>query len=139
MNTSNEENRHVLNAYYLLSSKQIPAVDPRFGINSQQCIPFLRSAATCGSAETYGRVAAREQLNALSAFIDAGQVYGSDNVTARSLRNLTSDRGLLRVNTQFTDNGRELLPFVSSSTNACANRALMTGNPQEVQCFLAGE
>lgn len=119
--------------------KQIPAIDPRFGINSQQCMPFSRSAATCGSAQTYGSTSPRQQLNALTAFIDAGQVYGSDDVTARSLRNLTTDQGLLRVNTQYTDNGRELLPFVSSTINSCANRALMTGNTSEVQCFQAGE
>lgn len=138
-NTSKAENRHALNAKCVLWSTQIPAVDPRFGINSQQCISFVRSAATCGSANTYGTVTPREQLNALTAYIDAGQVYGSDNVTVSSLRDYASKRGLLLVNTQYNDHGREFLPFVNSSTNACATRALMTGNPNEVQCFAAGE
>uniref|UniRef100_A0A3B4V783 Eosinophil peroxidase n=1 Tax=Seriola dumerili TaxID=41447 RepID=A0A3B4V783_SERDU len=50
-----------LNANCFLSSKQIPKKDPRFGKKSEECIPFFRSAAGCGSP-----------------FIDAGQVYGSD-------------------------------------------------------------
>ena len=53
----------------------------------------------------------REQINALTAFLDLGQVYGSEEALALDLRNLTDDGGLLRVNTEFTDNGRELLPL----------------------------
>lgn len=80
-------------------------------------------------------------MNVLTAAIDVGQVYGADEATALSLRNLTSDQGLLKVNTMFTDNGRELLPFLNISFNICANRARITGvsNSQEVQCFQAGE
>uniref|UniRef100_A0A3B4V8W7 Eosinophil peroxidase n=1 Tax=Seriola dumerili TaxID=41447 RepID=A0A3B4V8W7_SERDU len=52
---------HIVNANCFLSSKQIPKKDPRFGKKSEECIPFFRSAAGCGSP-----------------FIDAGQVYGSD-------------------------------------------------------------
>ncbi|KAK2837241.1 hypothetical protein Q5P01_014453 [Channa striata] len=120
---------------------KIPSIDPRFGVNSQQCIPLIRSAATCGSGldNFFGDVTPREQINTLTAFIDVGQVYGSDDVKARSLRDLTTDKGLLRVNTEYRDNGRELLPFVNSSVNICANRALITGSGQEVPCFLAGD
>jgi len=79
-------------------------------------------------------------MNALTAFLDAGQVYGSDNTKARFLRDLTSDLGLLRVNRQFTDNRRELLPFSSMVTNMCATRARITNTKaKEVPCFVAGE
>ena len=80
-------------------------------------------------------------MNTLTAFIDAGQVYGSDEAKARSLRDLSSDKGLLRVNTEFTDNGRELLPFSEMSTNMCATRARITNDKsaKEVPCFVAGE
>ena len=80
-------------------------------------------------------------MNALTAFIDVGQVYGSDDVKARFLRDLTTDRGLLRVNTEYTDNGRELLPFSKMEVNMCATRARITNNStaQEVPCFVAGE
>ena len=80
-------------------------------------------------------------MNTLTAFIDVGQVYGSDDGKARLLRDLTSDKGLLRVNTKFNDDGRELLPFTSMGANMCATRARITNdsNAEEVPCFLAGE
>ncbi|KAF1389168.1 hypothetical protein PFLUV_G00070650 [Perca fluviatilis] len=120
---------------------QFPKNDPRFG---DKCIPFFRSAPACGSGNTgyiFGASNVRQQINSLTAYIDAGQVYGEDDIKARSLRDLTSDKGLLRVNTQFTDNGKELLPFSSSATNVCATRARITNvtNAQEVPCFVGGD
>lgn len=107
-------------------------------------MPFFRSAAGCGSGNTghvFGAGAVREQMNSLTAFIDVGQVYGADNVKARFLRDLSNDKGLLRVNTEYTDNGRELLPFVNMDVNMCATRTRITGDSdaEEVPCFLAGE
>ncbi|XP_077570747.1 eosinophil peroxidase-like [Stigmatopora nigra] len=121
----------------------IPKNDPRFGI--QECIPFFRSSATCGSGNTAfffgGNATVRQQLNALTAFIDGGQVYGSDDELALELRDLTTDLGLLRVNTEFTDKGRELLPFTKMMANICATRARITNNSkaEEVLCFLGGD
>ena len=46
----------------------------------------------------------REQLNQLTSFIDASQVYGSTFDLAISLRNLTNDLGRLRE-------GKVDLPF----------------------------
>ena len=107
-------------------------------------MPFFRSAAGCGSGNTghifrAGNV--RQQMNTLTAFIDAGQVYGSDDAKARLLRDLTTDKGLLRVNTQHNDNGRDLLPFTSMGANMCATRRGITNDSdvEEVPCFLAGE
>ncbi|XP_074514350.1 eosinophil peroxidase-like [Sebastes fasciatus] len=123
---------------------QIPRNDPRFGRNSKECIPFFRSSAACGSGNTghvFGASTVRQQMNSLTAFIDAGQVYGADDVKARFLRNLTSDKGLLRVNSQYEDNGRELLPFAPMASSICANRARITKdvNAVEVPCFVAGD
>ena len=123
---------------------QIPRTDPRFGNNSNECIPFFRSSAACGSGNTghfFGGSTVREQMNSLTAFIDVGQVYGADDAKAQNLRNLTSDEGLLRVNTQFDDNGRELLPFSTMAANMCATRRKIVNdsNAQEVPCFVAGE
>lgn len=83
----------------------------------------------------------RQQINTLTAFIDVGQVYGADDVKARFLRNLTSDKGLLKVNPEHTDNGRELLPFTNMDANVCATRRHIKNdsNAREVPCFLAGE
>uniref|UniRef100_A0A8C7FL36 Myeloid-specific peroxidase n=1 Tax=Oncorhynchus kisutch TaxID=8019 RepID=A0A8C7FL36_ONCKI len=84
---------------------QIPPRDPRLPTGRDSCIPVFRSAP---------------QINTLTAFLDLGQVYGSEEGLARDLRDLTNDGGLLRVNKEFTDNGRELLPFTKVTGNMCA-------------------
>ncbi|XP_041643904.1 eosinophil peroxidase-like [Cheilinus undulatus] len=122
----------------------IPKDDPRLERHSEECIPFFRSTAACGSGNTghnFGASTVRQQMNTLTSFIDLGQVYGSDDAKARFLRNLTTDEGLLRVNTEYTDNGRELLPFTSMGANMCATRARITNDVsvEEVPCFLAGD
>ncbi|XP_034026229.1 eosinophil peroxidase-like [Thalassophryne amazonica] len=123
---------------------QIPPRDPRFGQNSSKCMPFSRSAPACGSGNTgyiFGNSTVRQQMNALTAYLDAGQVYGSDEAKANSLRDLSSELGLLRVNPLVSDNGRELLPFVKMGVNMCATKGRITNdsNAEEVPCFLAGD
>lgn len=135
---------HTIDANCVLSCNQIPKGDPRFGRNSEECIPFFRSSAACGSGNTghfFGASSTRQQMNSLTAFLDVGQVYGADDTKARFLRDLSSDKGLLKVNTEYTDNGRELLPFANMSVNMCATRARITkdSNAQEVPCFVAGK
>ncbi|XP_028269796.1 eosinophil peroxidase-like isoform X2 [Parambassis ranga] len=123
---------------------EIPKNDSRPGPRTDECFPFFRSAPACGSGNTgylFGDRNRRQQMNTLTAYIDASQVYGSDDTKARFLRDLSTDKGLLRVNTQFTDNGNELLPFSTASVNPCATRARITNvsNAQEVPCFVAGD
>lgn len=122
----------------------IPGDDARRLDHGEECIPFFRSTAACGSGNNghlFGASTVRQQMNTLTAFIDVGQVYGSDDAKARLLRDLSNDKGLLRVNEQFTDNGRELLPASSMMSNICATRGRITNdiNAQEVPCFLAGD
>ncbi|XP_065146498.1 myeloperoxidase-like [Paramisgurnus dabryanus] len=122
---------------------QVPKTDPRLSPNS--CIPVFRSSPACGSGNTAymfgGSANVREQINALTAFLDAGQVYGSDDGLAKDLRDLTNDEGLLRVNNQYRDNGRELLPFSSVKSNLCATRGKTLNDTSltEVPCFTAGD
>ncbi|XP_061762621.1 eosinophil peroxidase-like isoform X8 [Nerophis ophidion] len=121
---------------------KIPKNGPRFG--SQECIAFFRSSTTCGTGPTgsiFGAANVRQQLNALTSFIDANQVYGSEDAKAKDLRNLDTDEGLLRVNTEHTDEGREVLPFTTMGANLCATRARITNDPdaQEVLCLLSGD
>ncbi|KAL0182228.1 hypothetical protein M9458_021603, partial [Cirrhinus mrigala] len=109
------------------------------------CLPFFRSSPACGSGNTaymFGGVPkVREQINAITAFLDAGQVYGAEDGLAKELRDLTNDGGLLRVNEQFLDNGREHLHFTSVKSNICATRrkTLNDTTLTEVPCFITGD
>ncbi|KAF3848070.1 hypothetical protein F7725_021098 [Dissostichus mawsoni] len=111
-------------------SRLIPPGDPRLPTGRNSCIPAFRSAPVCGSGYSAynfgGEPNKREQINALTAFLDLGQVYGSEEQLAKSLRDPDSDGGLLRVNTEFRDNRRELLPFNPMQVNMCA---LAIGSP----------
>uniref|UniRef100_A0A8C5H6C0 Eosinophil peroxidase-like n=1 Tax=Gouania willdenowi TaxID=441366 RepID=A0A8C5H6C0_GOUWI len=124
---------------------QIPEGDPRLPTGPDSCIPAFRSAPACGtgfSAYNFGgQATVREQINTLTSFLDLSQVYGSEEKLALDLRNLTSNEGLLRVNTEFNDRGRELLPFSRLEQNMCATRRRTTNdnNAREVPCFLAGD
>ncbi|KPP67656.1 Mpx protein-like [Scleropages formosus] len=122
---------------------RIPKEDPRFGNDSKSCIPFFRSAPACGTGTTghvFGAANIRQQMNALTAFLDASQVYGSEDAQALFLRDLTNDFGLLRVNDRFTDNGREHLPF-ANTLGPCSTRQKITNTSglEEVPCFVAGD
>lgn len=107
-------------------------------------MPFFRSAPTCGSGDSgylFGSRNVRQQINTLTAFIDVGQVYGADDAKALLVRDLSSDKGLLKVNAEHNDQGRELLPFNAKGANLCATRGRITNDSSggEVPCFLAGE
>ncbi|XP_035999617.1 eosinophil peroxidase-like [Fundulus heteroclitus] len=123
---------------------KFPDGDPRFNGHPEECMPFSRSAPACGSGNTgyiFGSPTVRQQLNTLTAFIDVGQVYGSDDSKARLLRDFSTDEGLLRVNKEYKDSDRDLLPFTTMGANMCATRRRMTNNSsaEEVMCFFAGD
>ncbi|KAI5622605.1 eosinophil peroxidase isoform 1 precursor, partial [Silurus asotus] len=124
---------------------QIPNNDLRLPSGPNNCLPFFRSAPTCGSgngAYMFGGVPqVRQQINTLTSFLDVGQLYGSEAGLARELRDLSNDDGLLRVNDRFQDNGRELLPFTNLDSKICAtrNRIQNTTGLEEVPCFIAGD
>ena len=74
--------------------------DPVFGdgrgtTNDGQCLSFRRSIPSC-SNNTLGSFSPREQLNAITSYIDGSQIYGSDDETSNSLRN-TNPSYLLKV------------------------------------------
>ena len=108
------------------------------------CLPFFRTAAVCGTGYSdynFGGVAnKRQQINTVTSFTDLSTVYGSEDQLAMYLRDLTSDAGLMRVNENFTDNGRDLLPFSPLKANMCATRRriMSKSTAKEVPCFLAG-
>ncbi|XP_072445616.1 eosinophil peroxidase-like isoform X2 [Chiloscyllium punctatum] len=121
---------------------RIPRGDTRIK-NQRICLPFIRSAPACGSGELgslFGDVNTRQQMNVLTSFIDVNEVYGSTDCLANKLRNLTNELGLLAVNEEFSDNGREYLPFNTISSNLCGRmgESCFT-NENSTPCFIAGD
>ncbi|VDK83441.1 unnamed protein product [Dibothriocephalus latus] len=111
-----------------------PPGDPRI---RSRCIGFARSSATCGSGSTsilLGRPQHREQINQISAFIDASNVYGSEDFESRQLRDTLYDEGRLREGMP-TPSGKRLLPFNIRGQVDCQ------ADPQQdfVPCFKAGD
>ncbi|XP_041966392.1 eosinophil peroxidase [Alosa sapidissima] len=126
---------------------EIPLSDPRTGI--QSCMPFFRSAPSC-----FGSVATpphrhREQLNAITSFVDASMVYGSTDQSASDLRNLSSPLGLLALNPQHSDQGLGMMPFLprkQSHLDPCGPRTGRNASGAETppdqnmtSCFQAGD
>ncbi|XP_035303737.1 eosinophil peroxidase [Cricetulus griseus] len=109
---------------------KIPPNDPRIK-NQRDCIPFFRSAPAC--PQNKNKV--RNQINALTSFVDASMVYGSEVSLALRLRNRTNFWGLLATNQRFQDNGRSLLPFDNLHEDPC----LLTNRSARIPCFLAGD
>ncbi|XP_011163912.2 peroxidasin isoform X1 [Solenopsis invicta] len=116
---------------------EVPANDPR--VDNRRCIDFVRTSAVCGSGATSilwgGGLMPREQLNQLTSYLDASQVYGYDDELARDLRDTTTDRGLLREGVALP--GRKpLLPYAASGQFVDCRR-----NPLEssINCFVAGD
>ncbi|CCD71290.1 Peroxidasin homolog pxn-1 [Caenorhabditis elegans] len=114
--------------------------DPRVKSGSAKypCIEFERSAAVCGSGETslvFNRVTYREQMNALTSFLDASNVYGSNEVQAQELRDTYNNNGMLRFDIT-SEAGKEYLPFEKDSNMDC-RRNFSEENP--IRCFLAGD
>ncbi|KAK3549951.1 hypothetical protein QTP86_016857 [Hemibagrus guttatus] len=124
---------------------QIPRGDPRLPSGPNSCLPVFRSSPACGSGNSaymFGGVPrVREQINTLTSFLDAGQLYGSETGLAQELRDLSNDAGLMRINDRFRDNGRELLPFTKVVSKMCStrNRIQNTTGLEEVPCFIAGD
>ncbi|NXP11235.1 PERE peroxidase, partial [Thinocorus orbignyianus] len=108
---------------------KFPLDDPRV-LRSNSCMPFIQSASVCNP-----RTFTREQINAVSSFIDASTVYGSEDSVAKTLRNQTNQLGLMAVNQNFTDAGLELLPFENKTKSVC----VLTNKSMNIPCFKAGD
>ncbi|XP_042298513.1 myeloperoxidase-like [Sceloporus undulatus] len=108
---------------------KVPPGDPRIK-KSGVCMPFIRTAPACNPT-TY----IREQLNAITSYLDASMVYGSEDTLARNLRNNSNSLGLMALNQNFTDNGLGLLPFENKSRSLC----LYTNRTANIPCFKGGD
>ncbi|CAN8197186.1 unnamed protein product [Coccothraustes coccothraustes] len=106
---------------------KFPPDEPR-APSSDTCMPFVQSMPACGPGTFQ-----REQLNAATSFIDPSTMYGSDDALARSLRNLSSQLGLMALNPPFWDAGLELLPFENTAHSVC----VLTNRSANICCFKA--
>ncbi|CAL7935809.1 unnamed protein product [Xylocopa violacea] len=113
----------------------VPPGDPR--VNNRRCIDFIRTSAVCGSGATsilWGSFTPREQLNQLTSYMDASQVYGYDDALARDLRDFSTDHGLLREGPAIPGH-KPLLPYASGQFVDCRRNPLESS----INCFVAGD
>lgn len=113
----------------------IPPNDPR--VNNRRCIDFVRSSSICGSGMTsvfFDKIQPREQINQLTSFIDASQVYGFSEEVARDLRDTSNELGRLREGVEFP--GRKpMLPYTGGTEMDCRRNL----SESSVNCFVAGD
>lgn len=117
---------------------QVPHSDSR--IHDRQCLGFARSSAICNTGSSsifFNTFSPRQQINALTAYIDGSQVYGNDEGEVERLRDLSSERGHLRVGL-LTNQGTRLLPFDTAGILAEVD-CQIESSKRHVPCFLAGD
>lgn len=111
-------------------------------------MPFFRSAPSCGAGVLPRRH--REQLNAITSFVDASMVYGSSTGLASALRNLSSPLGAMALNPQHSDQELAFMPFLprlQAHLDPCGPRTSTASGALEqpthhvntTSCFQAGE
>uniref|UniRef100_V9GWQ8 Peroxidasin n=1 Tax=Craspedacusta sowerbii TaxID=128124 RepID=V9GWQ8_CRASO len=113
----------------------VPDNDPR--IKRLKCLEFTRSSAVCGSGPTslfFDVITPRQQINQITSFIDASNVYGSSEKDARDLRALEDDQGLLKEGIHIKDD-KYLLPFNKDTPIDCQ----LDKSEPSIPCFLAGD
>lgn len=84
----------------------------------------------------FGTVQHREQINQLTAYIDASQVYGFSYEFARDLRNLSPNEGQLRTGIHIA-NQKPLLPFASPTDGIDCRKDHL--EESKMNCFAAGD
>lgn len=111
-------------------------------------MPFFRSAPSCGAGVLPHRH--REQLNAITSFVDASMVYGSSTGLASALRNQSSPLGSMAINSQHSDQELAYMPFLprlQAHLDPCAARNSTSSETSDrsahrqntTSCFQAGE
>ncbi|XP_069883096.1 lactoperoxidase isoform X3 [Dipodomys merriami] len=109
-----------------------PSSDPKVKTQGK-CMPFFRAGFVCPTPPY--RSLAREQINAVTSFLDASFVYGPEPSLANRLRNHSSPLGLMAVNQEFSDGELPYLPFVTQRPSPCE----IINTMAQVPCFLAGD
>ncbi|CAN0028370.1 peroxidasin homolog isoform X1 [Lampetra fluviatilis] len=115
----------------------VPPDDPRVRGGGARCMFFIRSSPVCGSGMTsllMNSVFPREQINQLTSYIDASNVYGSTERESAEVRDLASQRGLLKQGV-IQRSGKSLLPFATGPPTEC----MRDERESPIPCFLAGD
>ncbi|EPQ02781.1 Lactoperoxidase [Myotis brandtii] len=99
--------------------------------SKEQCDKYCLQGDNCFPIVTL----AREQINALTSFLDASLVYGPEPSLASRLRNLSSPLGLMAVNQEVWDHGLAYLPFDKKKPSPCE----FINTTARVPCFLTGD
>ncbi|XP_032795230.2 peroxidase [Daphnia magna] len=120
---------------------KIPQNDPFFSKFGRRCMSFVRSAP---ARRSDCRLGYAEQMNDNTHFLDASQVYGSDEKHAKQLRS-TTDKGRLDVTHKWKlpagHHQMDLLPPDNSVKDPCTLSKAVSGvdRPKHVKCFNAGD
>ncbi|XP_043512187.1 uncharacterized protein LOC122529801 isoform X2 [Frieseomelitta varia] len=108
-------------------SVPVSSGDPVFDVTGRTCMDFARSAPA-----PQCKLGPRQQLNQVTAFIDGSAIYGSDQGTARKLREFSGGR----LTMQLTPDNRTLLPPSTNPNDGCNREAeRLRGR----YCFAAGD
>ncbi|XP_019591965.2 lactoperoxidase isoform X1 [Rhinolophus sinicus] len=110
----------------------IPPDDPKFKTQGK-CMPFFRAGFVCPTPPYQSL--ARDQINALTSFLDASFVYGPEPSLASRLRNLSSPLGLMAINQEVWDHGLAYPPFENKKRSPCE----FINTTAHVPCFLTGD
>lgn len=100
-------------------------------------MPFSRSTAACFYSlwPDVEQALQRQQMNAITSFMDASLVYGHTPGMESSLRDLTGLNGKLVINSKFKDpKGRPYLPSVAKHSGC-----QQSPEGDRVECFHAGD
>jgi len=122
---------------YPIDLPETETEDPKTG--QRQCLPFFRSAATCGTddmSHDLSGMLERQQLNVITSYLDASTVYGSNMNVQNKLRAFDG-LGRLKVETRFNDNGMHYMP--GNPKQPCVQSEERKVSGRSVNCFLTGD
>ena len=108
----------------------VPSDDPAFGVGTFRngsCIPFRRTVPACTNNPA-GTFSPRQQINDITQYIDGSMIYGSDAITAKSLRDVTGG-GRLRVGFTLTNNTKPSLPLNAAGSGFVAGDTRVNEQP----------
>ena len=106
----------------------IPGYDPYF---KHECISLTRTLATGVPSEENPR----QQENVKTSFLDGSPVYGSDSTKQQELRDLTSEKGLMKET--LNPNGRNSLNLLAADNR---NPNCRSYDPDKgIHCFDSGD